>query len=133
MKEHYAMCLGTFTPKEAEEIKRLVYEGGKSRTVSLTMRGRGKNGLAETEVGKKFWKEFKNGVPKRYANKYALYVRPRPMIERIKNLAEKVNRFGGGDSLGIRDVTKIIRDLKKLGYPKRKIVKMLGVQESEVK
>jgi len=129
MKDHYALCLGTFSPGKAEEIKRLIYQGGKSRTAMIVFRGRSPNESAP----KKGKNPYQYSLPKRYANKLALYVRPRPKVEALVRLAEKVNRFSDGNSSGIKDVTKIIRDLKKLGYSKSKIVKTLGIQESEVK
>jgi len=128
LKSHYAFCLGTFSPKKAEKIKRLIYEGGKSRTVYIVLRGRS----PKKSAPRRGRNPYAYSLPKRYANKYALYVRPRPKVERIKALAERINQIRGDRPSSsfphpdVREMTRIIKDLKRMGYSKIQIVKMLG-------
>lgn len=135
MREDHALCLGTFSPDMAGYIKNLIYEhGGKSRTVNLWMRGRGKNELAEQEHGKNYWKRYKDGVPKKYANKFALYIRVSQKAISDQALARKVNIIHDSPATepvpyDVREMSKIIRQLKRKGYSKSKIYKLLGGKE----
>jgi SOS response regulatory protein OraA/RecX len=128
MREYHALCLGTFSPDMAVYIKNLIYEhGGKSRTVNLWMRGRSpKKGF--------YPYPYQHSLPKKYANKFALYVRARHKVISEQALARKVNIIHDSPATepipyDVKEMSRIIRQLKRKGYSKSKIYKLLGGKE----